>query len=51
MAAFARAESEQVMRALDAESETQRNLLYRLAQVNLTLGEIVAEIVSRLPEE
>ena len=26
-------------------------VLYRLAQVNLTLGEVVAEIVSRLPAE
>jgi hypothetical protein len=48
---FARAESEQVMRAIDAESENQRNLLYRLAQAQLTLNEVLTEILRRLPAQ
>jgi hypothetical protein len=45
--AFASAESAQVMAALDAQADNLRNLLYRLAQANLTLSEAVAELVGR----
>jgi hypothetical protein len=45
--AFAAAESAQVMAALDSETENIRNLLYRLAQANLTLSEVVAELLGR----
>lgn len=43
--AFARAESLQVMAALDTDTDTIRNLLYRLAQVNVNLSAVLAELI------
>jgi hypothetical protein len=45
--AFVSAEAAQVMAAVDSETENFRNLLYRLAQANLTLSEVVAELLRR----
>jgi hypothetical protein len=33
------------MAAIDADTETPRNLFYRLAQINLTLTDIIAELL------
>jgi hypothetical protein len=46
--AFARAEALQVMAALDTDTDTLRNLLYRLAQINVTLSSVLAEVI-RVP--
>jgi hypothetical protein len=46
--AFARAEALQVMAALDTDTDTLRNLLYRLAQVNVTLSAVLTEMI-RVP--
>jgi hypothetical protein len=43
--AFARSESAQVMAAIDSDTENARNLVYRLAQVNLTLNEVITELL------
>ena len=43
--AFARSESAQVMAAIDSNTENHRNLIYRLAQANLTLNEVVTELL------
>jgi hypothetical protein len=46
--AFARAEALQIMAALDTDTDTLRNLLYRLAQVNVTLSAVLSEVI-RVP--
>ena len=43
--AFSRSESVQVMAAIDSNTENARNLIYRLAQVNLTLTEVLTELL------
>jgi hypothetical protein len=47
--AFAYSESLQVMAALDSQTENLRNLLYRLAQTNVTLCEVVLELLGDAP--
>ena len=42
---FARSESLGVMAAIDADTENVRNLLYRLAQANVTLCTVMAELL------
>ncbi len=48
--AFARSEALQVLAALDTDSDTLRNLVYRLAQVNVTLSAVLAELI-RVPTQ
>jgi hypothetical protein len=43
--AYARWLAERVLQGIDTESETVRNMLYRLAQANLALGEVVSELL------
>jgi hypothetical protein len=47
--AYARWLAERVLQGIDTESETVRNMLYRLAQANLALGEVVAELLRDHP--
>ena len=46
--AFVRSEALQVMAALDTDTDTLRNLVYRLAQLNVTLSAVLAELI-RVP--
>jgi hypothetical protein len=47
--AYARWLAERVLQGIDSDSETARNLLYWLAQANLTLGEVVSERLGDRP--
>jgi hypothetical protein len=47
--ASARWLAERVLRGIDSESEPVRNLLYWLAQANLSLGEVVSELLRDRP--
>jgi hypothetical protein len=46
---YARWLSERVLRGVDADSETVRNMLYWLAQANLSLAEVVSELLRDRP--
>jgi len=46
---YARWLSERVLRGIDADSETVRNILYWLAQANLSLAEAVSELLRDRP--
>jgi hypothetical protein len=47
--ASARWLAERVIQGIDSESEPVRNLLYWLAQANLSLGEVVSELLRDRP--
>jgi hypothetical protein len=42
---FVRSESAAVMREIDSGTSNLRNAVYQLAQINLTLADIVTELV------
>jgi hypothetical protein len=47
--AYARWLAERVLQGVDSDGETVRNMLYWLAQANLTLGEVVSELLRDRP--
>ena len=47
--AYARWLAERVLQGVDSDGETVRNMLYWLAQANLALGEVVAELLHDRP--
>jgi hypothetical protein len=47
--AYARWLAESVLQGIDSDSETVRNLLYRLAQATLALSDVAAELLRNRP--